>query len=722
MTRLILALSLALPMAACRTDGAVTWADGGDSPLVTSDDPDGSVAPADAPLLTTPAVGTAAPGEAPGQARWFAHGGQGHGDDTTARGGHGGGVQLDIGGSHPSTSELGSGPTGVEFWSTGALQVPDATPPAPTSHAGQGVWRLSGDVTATVTAELPTEEGPQAAVVAGELFRRVEGAWERVDELEIPAGHTLTVVPDAGTASSGLRLPGALHVAGDLVFAGGMNRIDVQAAQVHVSGAVTFLGDGDDALLTLHGRQADGIPGDVVVTGSIHTPKAADGSSPLYGHAGSLQLQADGDLFLTGTLDLTAGLHDGEEAYLPGSRGMGGTASLTAVGQLRLSGAIHTQGCGGTSPFDVGDSGDVVLRAGMLRMGGLVDTHGLDALADGTDAGHAGSVDITVDHGGFLLGGTFDLQGGSAASLSEGSGGDAGHLDLHVVPSAAPDPETVVFTDLTVGADLFLQGGDAGAFGAGGDAGSLWVELRSTQMTSPPLLRFVGYPEIDLRGADGSRGGDAGDVQVTIDHAQARPLAYAPGWYSDAAFLLSGGGEGGSGGDLRIHTLQDDARADYPTIVRGRVDLSQGWGDAAGGAPGELVLRNGTAVELRAPVVLHSRGADDGRHERPFGRVDIAVPHGTVLLAHRIFGLPPETTGNGRPGCEVAVVAEQIAARGSVECPGGDGASGGDGGAVVLQSSAEPTRVDDMTWDVSPGEGPDGRGRDGRVEVDGEAL
>ncbi len=373
------------------------------------------------------------------------------------------------------------------------------------------------------------------------------------------------------------------------------------------------------------------------------------------------------------------------------ARGTEASGSVTFLGNSGLvnTGAIDTSGHDGPEPSD---AGDVILTShGALHNGGALTARG----GAGVNAGGEGGLIVlsagTVRGGALVNTATLDVSGGDATgALAEA--GRAGFVQL-----------LTYGVELTSTGDLLAMGGNAPA--AGGEGGSIQLIAAANIVAARAPADVRADCSMDARGGNGEAGGSGGDVTVTI----ARPSLGSVVLYGVAAIESRGGdaslpaGLGGYGGSVIAVT---SAPPDVPRLPAGalvfRTDLDV-TGGSGGGFAGELWFRNETSQELYGTLVpglpgvvlegdVFADGGDDDHNQggaagylglRSIRDVtldcDVSASGGSSLDG---------TTDSGGAAAEIVIASTSgsLEIDGSIVSVGGDGLNGGIGGSVVLSS------------------------------------
>ena len=410
---------------------------------------------------------------------------------------------------------------------------------------------------------------------------------KQLDMLPLPSGALSTLTIRCGT----FRITGDGMVKGDL-STGPAGTVTIEAVNNIELNGTTSLGDfkltgQDGGSLTLktsvgsvtgNGRinlGADGIiasggtltvvsAADIVLGGTISLPGGSQGSG------GTLEMQAPGQITLSGLLDLTGG------------QGGGGYLDVTAAGALTINNLDLT----GSSEF--GDAGLATIDGGSVTLGTLRGLGSADVdcgdgadidIFSGGDMLINGPVDIRargVDcSGGFLsLDGGRIFINGSLLMSGDGSDGDGGDLDVSAT--------TLIQVASAVVIDL--EGGTGGAgdilLQSDGDlvsAGVLKGNGRSSTSPGSTLVELDAGGTLTVSGSIDASGGSAAGVDSGGDLSlngckvatAATALVYANGDAGDIRvtahdkLTLRGIFQAGSGGI----SVQYGPRAVPPTVT-----------------------------------------------------------------------------------------------------------------------------------------------------------
>jgi hypothetical protein len=351
-----------------------------------------------------------------------------------------------------------------------------------------------------------------------------------------------------------------------------------------------------DANAALRARGTASVPGNkiVVIAGSITINGSIDASGA---PGGAVTLTSMGPLTLSRLLDVRSRstADDGGSADLQGTdvtitstgsinalgggQGFGGGITVTAIGNLVVSGDLTVAG---------GDGGDIDVSAS----DSLTISASITLDADGTAAGGSGG-DITVSAIGNLV-----VDGDISATGRNGSadtgGGDGGNISLDGATISATRPMSTI--SATAGGPDGL-GGCVDLTTSIGD-----VDCRGhIEANSPGNDGTGGELSIDAAGAadvsgtlDSSGGDSGGDVSVSSGSTLTINMS---------ATLNVAASAGGSGGDI------DLSAADSVTVVGA---LNSDGGPAAGGSGGSNTL-SGCTVRVESAGRLssiHSGGSN----------------------------------------------------------------------------------------------------------------
>jgi hypothetical protein len=267
------------------------------------------------------------------------------------------------------------------------------------------------------------------------------------------------------------------------------------------------------------------------------------------GSDGVRQIASGADIFITGTLR-AADLGQARQAL----------ALKAPNGTVYVTGTIDTSGAAGTGQA----GGALTIVARQLVVTGSILTAG----GDGTTAGAAGAVTLTLADGAFLSG-TLDASGGNAKAPGSAAAGRGGDLTIQAGG------------DVVLGGTTRVRGGaaaiSAGADASAGDAGTITINSNAT-LAIPGTLDGRGGVATVSGGTGSARGGAAGALKVGENAPPQMVGILVP--------LLLGGGDGpaagGNGGAAQLEPHGGDL------VISGLVDVSGGSSATAPGAGGSV--------------------------------------------------------------------------------------------------------------------------------------
>lgn len=371
-------------------------------------------------------------------------------------------------------------------------------------------------------------------------------------------GRNLRVVQQSGPldlgTGSGLWASGAIELAalsGDLL----VDR-DLWGASANLSAAgnlrFTYVDASGDGSMRMSGGPVNITAGGSISGGSVDSYGAGWGESAP-GAGGNISISATGDIALSGSIYAEGG---GAGSFGTAAAS-GGTVSLqSTAGSVSVAGSIGAYGGSGGDGIAApgGQGGTVRVRAAGDVNLNYIDVAGGYAWTSGSAGGRGGVVDIE--------GGRLNLMdiyaeggsGGSGGNAAGGAGGAGG--DVRLVQRTGQFDLTQTWVDAEGGG-----GGDSSVLGgAGGAGGRIQVVAQGggVQMTSGYDSLHArggagGYTDGTGAGARGGQGGQGGSIQVSAA-ASSTLLAQldasgGEGGYAGGTGL---GGQGGNGGAVQI--------------------------------------------------------------------------------------------------------------------------------------------------------------------------
>jgi len=416
---------------------------------------------------------------------------------------------------------------------------------------------------------------------------------------------------------------------------------------------------------------------------------SASGASATGGAGGSVTIHAGKDIVhvvpaapapATG---LSVAVHASGADGFNGAAGMGGTVLLVAdTGSIGLgSAALVVQGGSGTGSSGAGGNGGLVSLA---AASGSVFVGGLFANAGSGDAGGQGGT-LRLAAGQVISMGQATVAGGYGSSLAGGAGG---------------------LLDASAGTDLVNTGGPLSAYGGGstslaGGSGGAVLLAATTGNLSVGNVDTDGGSSIQGNGGVGgtvSIAASAGNATVGSAHAQGGfgqqgglgggVTVSAAGTVSLASTVSVRGGQGGSlaggaGGLVRISSDGHIVQTGDSIYADGGSSSTANGGNAGGVS---LVAGSGD-ISLAFGVMAAGGSSNGGGQGGNGGTITVHKTTGALDLSsadlHAHGGY--STAGTGGTGGSISVGAAAGALTiGFADAGGGDGAQGGNGGAVTL--------------------------------------
>ncbi len=447
----------------------------------------------------------------------------------------------------------------------------------------------------------------------------------------------------------------------------GARTLDAAAlgADVNESGAAVIAGN-----LTTGGSEATrtiSSGGDLFVTGTLRAADLGPGRQ-------GLDLKAAGTLYLAGTIDASGAAGTGQAGGAihlsanqivitgklltsggdAGSAGGGaGDITFTAVQGVAVSGTIEAFGGNaiGTASVTGGNAGALTVTAGGdVSFAGTVLVRGgatSNSATGGAQGGAAAAV--TIDTSGAVdIGGTVDARGGLAKAGGAGgavSGGAAGAVRIgeHTAPAAIA---------IRVPVDAIGGVGDAG----GGAGGTVTPEpgAGNLNVSGPRAIDVSGGESQSAPGAGGLvNGGPRNDPGSGGLHVAGEIVA------NGGSIAQGGSGNGAEGGHVDIELTSTDGALMVEQSAKVSADGGKagGAGVAGGGGHVWLFTKDG---DLTIAGALTARGGDGS-------------DSGTGGLGGMIYLF----SDNNHNGVDRGVGNLLIAATGTLDASGGDGATGG---------------------------------------------
>jgi hypothetical protein len=401
------------------------------------------------------------------------------------------------------------------------------------------------------------------------------------------------------------------------------------AADVNAPGPAVISGDvtagGSDGVRTINAN------GDLFVTGTL---RGAD----LGGSRQGLTLKSTGTIYVTGTVDASGAAGGGQA---------GGAINLSAnqivlTGKLLSSGGDGTTSGGAAGPITVTSTGDVGLT-GTIRLRGGAAT---DTSAGAAQGGAAAT--LTIDATGAVdIGAAIDARGGVATSKVTGTvaGGAAGAV--RIGEKAEPTSIIVRVPVLAKGGAGDANGGVGGSFTPEPDTGGITIS---------------GAGAVDVSGGDSANAPGAGGL--VTGGARKDPgnggLHVAGEITANGGSVTKGGaGNGADGGRVDFQLVPTDGAV--MVDASGKITVNggaAGSGVAGGGGHVWMFTKDGD-LTIAGTVTTKGGSADMGS--------------GTGGLGGMIYFF----SDNNHNGVDVAKGDLLIDTTGVLDSSGGDGAVGG---------------------------------------------
>jgi hypothetical protein len=540
-------------------------------------------------------------------------------------GGFGGGIFMDVYGD-------------VKVRKTGTLNT-SFTLPSYDNHFGSNK--------ATVSVNTAIKLQGTDTIVAGDLFLNPNDATLYISDgetgtvvtgLEVKSGVTLTVPVNWGTW--------AYFVVNQSVLIDGTVRPAVDGADLDIESDSLFQ-VGANGLVTTKPATAGTNGGDiylytqgVFINKGVIDSSGANATEGDGGHAGYLEVDADGFVYNTGTL-LSLG---GDGTVDGGNGGWMGIysyyASVYTSGVLDCSGGDGDAGNGGHAGayyydeqyYEI-DGIDIYAGAGEgrnighLLAGGTLTANGGNGT--GGNGGQAGYVYLESNGGKLWTSAAVSAKGGS----SDIGGGGAGGAYALIANYGVFDNEAVVETwGIKITGNIDLAGGAGSLYGGFGGRLEVRNSFSGAGLPTFPAVEMVGYKSLTMNGGSAFYGGFGGFYRIVTRD-----------WFSNAGVALP------------VGSITNSVPA---SLVGGAGDSAAGYGGFGGlvyfstdiryGHDGEVVAQNSAA--------LNASGGD-GYY---------CYTAGGVLIY----------------GYDKAVNSGVITARGGNGAYGGNGANGGIKGKV----------------------------------------
>jgi hypothetical protein len=283
---------------------------------------------------------------------------------------------------------------------------------------------------------------------------------------------------------------------------------------------------------------------------------------------------------------------------------------------------------------------------------------------------------------------------------------------------------------LSISADT--SGGDGAA---GGNANEVQVSVEAFGLVQPNSMPLwvVGYTGFDTSGANGATtGGNAGQIQLrNIVATDAGGTPWLGSLWNEVNSVGRGGnGAAGTGGNGGITQLNTDAAAanrvapflDRLHVNRGDFDLRGGTGSTTGGAGGSFTLDSTFRVENYGDIL--TTGGTGGSGNGGVGGAIRISSDGVTINQAALTADGGGTTTTGGAGALVVVEGRTATHQGAVSARGGSGGLfGGNGGSVAISSwdGAVLSSVSAAVIGVQAGAGPT-PGIVGTVFIDGVSV
>lgn len=514
-----------------------------------------------------------------------------------------------LSGSQISDSTSGSGAGGQMHLAAGKLVVSGTQSGISAEAMGTG---NGGEVQIDVGGSAEISDGAEISLAVtgkgdgGSLTIHSSG-------LTVAGINTGITAQTSGTGNAGdLRfdVTGALQVSGGANLtvgttdAGHGGNIDIHAASVEVAG-INAMSPSQIAAQTRSTGEAGDITMEVTGVLELKTNGRISASTLGTGDSGHINIRAE-DLFASGD-----GTGIAAQTLSPTSGGRGGDIRIGLTGQLSIT--DHATIVAGTKSPQA-PAGNVNITAHDVDLSGNA---GIASESLTANAGDAGSVVIVAS-------GTINLGSGAGISALTVGDGNAGAVNIKA-NELSIDGNAAIFSSTTGGAgnagniavsvsdNLRLTGGgqiQGGTFSAG-RGGDLTIHAGSLSVDGGALSDRTGIF------AESNGHGDAGDLDITVDHAM---NVVAGGAVSTTTFL------DGKGGNLNIHAgslLIDSGAADFSTLISARSD---GTGDA-----GNMIIDIHGTLQILGGGLISTTTASTGKGG------DLDVQAGSFLMDGTTF-------------------------------------------------------------------------------------
>jgi len=466
------------------------------------------------------------------------------------------------------------------------------------------------------------------------------------------------------------------------------------------------------------------------------------------GDGGELSIGEPSYLENSGIIDVSGGANIGAGIEGVPRGGQGGNASLEADAVLNntKNATINASGGNGESGGEAGrvslnqnNSEGAILNAGNITVNG--------GAASVTSAGNAGNINMNT--GGGQIQNTADLSatgGDIATGGDEGNtAGDGGRINLYTNYGNTETGEIVISGNLNV------NGGNAPVTGngSGGDAGQIQVSNDANNYLTDARIALLGYSVIDANGGDGLQGGNAAgngdgiDIGAGDNEGDDNGVYVAGSVTNYVPMNARGGnstatgeavGNGGSGGQVDLYTSGSDNVSELNVTVTNtaNIDVSSGSSVGTTVADEEALERisikarkiRGSSVDMYGFHGVENSGSltlnagTGGPNRNTGGRANIDSEVGAVTNSGAISANGAE----GGDGGYIDLSGNDINNSAALSVNGGDAidnaaSTGGDGGSIGLFTHLLSNPQNSGSFSYTFGTGEEGNGVEGCATV-----
>lgn len=406
-------------------------------------------------------------------------------------------------------------------------------------------------------------------------------------------------------------------------------------------------------------------------------------------NGGSVTITTTDGILYNGSSIITKGYN---AATGDGGGGAGGNVTFASASHVENYGSITANG--GTSSDSTGGSGAsvtftsaVVAISGHIYNSGYINTNGGNGKSTG---GNGGVVSLTSDEDETYNSGSISAIGGNGTGAAGGTGasvtiisdGSALHSSGNITTSGGST--SIDNIDGSAGGDIIIKtirtitdggtinlsgvlnskGGNATSAdtstGSGGASGHISISVVSFVEASD--INLYGFALIDVSGGSAFKGGDGGDVSITIDG----DTNTGNDLLNKATIKTNGGaatgdtGDGGTAGSVTLDSDMDSVVNTGKIYAMGGLSISSTSATIGRGGSVEITGED----NVTNTALIDVSGGDDTKG----ATVGQGNNAGEILLEANLFTL--SNTG-------------QLIAN------GGDGtADGGDAGVIIVRSTA----------------------------------